>query len=153
MVATLDVLVCLAALVPGVLRLQALGLEDAAMDTAFASTPEWWYLVGGISLLYVAHALIWHYPARFRKACKGLPLRFLGSDPVTVFSRLEVLGKAGQLAVVYHLLGDAGRDALVDAATGAPQNVQILAAASIAAGQLLNLAMFVTISHQVVVVL
>ena len=140
--ATLDVLVCLAALVPGVLRLQELGLEDAAKDTAFASSPEWWYLFAGISLLFAVRVLIWQYPARARKACKGMPLRVLGSDPVTVFSRFEAIGKVLLMGVVYHLLGDDGRDALADAVNGAPKNVQILAAVSIAAGLLIGLAAY-----------
>ena len=143
--ATLDVLVCLAALVPGVLRLQELGLEDAAKDTAFASSPEWWYLFAGISLLFAVRVLIWQYPARFRKACKRMPLRVLSSDPVAVFSRFEAIGKVLLMGVVYHMLGDDGRDALANAVNGAPKNVQILAAVSIAAGLLISLAAYKSI--------
>jgi methylene-fatty-acyl-phospholipid synthase len=54
----------------------------------------------GVSSSYVVYALVWFSTAAFVAECKRLPLRLLGSDPISVFQTLVLSFKLFQQLVL-----------------------------------------------------
>jgi hypothetical protein len=129
-----------------VLRASQLGILDSCLSLGFLASPGWWVCLFGICANYIMHAFIWNCPSEFKQLCKG-PLKALGSHPVDVFAALEVVAKAIQFLSLAFFFGADGRRATVEAIFGAPSWCWLVLLLLLAAGQILNFAMYGAIGN------
>ena len=130
------------ALLPLGYRAHGLGLIPLIVSTPVLQSPSWWLCLGGISLLYLLHAFIWHYPAHFTALCRPT-----GMHPVQVFAVLEIVGKLWQGVCVVAYLGVGGLRAAGGAIAAAPTWSYAVFALYLAVGQGLNAAMYAAIGN------
>mmetsp|Transcript_18198 Transcript_18198/g.47454 ORF Transcript_18198/g.47454 Transcript_18198/m.47454 type:complete len:228 (-) Transcript_18198:1166-1849(-) len=110
------------------------------------ATPRFGGLVAALSLVYLGHAYIWNFPDTFVKRCTALPLSLLGSTPVQVFSKIEIIGKVQQLVTVVAVWGVGNATSAVAAAATGTAGVGLwYGLGFIAIGQLLNVATYAAI--------
>ena len=138
----LDLPIIALALVPLGYRAYALGLLPLLGSTPVLLMPSWWLCLGGLSLLYVLHFFIWHFPALFTALCRPT-----GAHPVAVFASLEIVGKFWQAACLVAFLGSAGTNAAVSVALAAPAWSYAVCVLYVVAGQSLNVAMYAAIGN------
>ena len=139
----LDFAVFSIAFLPLAVRVGELGLDGLILDIGYLLDWRWWACVGGIGCLYGLHGFIWNFPARFAALCK----KYTKLHPVEVFAVLEGVGKIWQGGAVALYLGTSGLRAAGAAMAAAPAWCWAACAASVAAGQTLNFAMYATIGN------
>jgi len=142
-----DIGLSCAALVPVMVRATQLGVLSQCLSLACLARPLWWICELGIAVNYIMHALIWYYPTAFTKACKQQPLATLGSHPVDVFSKLEVVAKLLQGASLLALLGLSGCKAAAATIVVAPTWCWAVLILFVVVGQTLNFSMYQAIGN------
>ncbi len=139
----LDFAVFSIAFLPLAVRVGELGLDGLILDIGYLLDWRWWACVGGIGCLYGLHGFIWNFPAKFAALCK----KYTKLHPVEVFAVLEGVGKIWQGGAIALYLGMGGLRAAGAAMAAAPAWCWAACAASVAAGQTLNFAMYATIGN------
>ena len=139
----LDFAVFSIAFLPLAVRVGELGLDGLILDIGYLLDWRWWACVGGIGCLYGLHGFIWNFPSKFAALCK----KYTKLHPVEVFAVLEGVGKIWQGGAIALYLGTSGLRAAGAAMAAAPAWCWAACAASVAAGQTLNFAMYATIGN------
>jgi hypothetical protein len=92
------------------------------------------------------HAYIWNFPKDFARRSAQMPLSLLGSTPVKVFAKLEMVGKVQQLGSIAAYWGAAtAADAVRSALGGSGGSAAYIGLMFIFIGQLLNVATYAAI--------
>mmetsp|Transcript_16049 Transcript_16049/g.35925 ORF Transcript_16049/g.35925 Transcript_16049/m.35925 type:complete len:231 (-) Transcript_16049:37-729(-) len=137
-----DVLLGILSFAPAAGRAIQLGILTQSVSPACITQGSWWLCIFGISLNYLMHGFIWHYPKLFTKLCKETVLTSLGSTPVDVFSALEVVAKLAQAVSLLLYLGVNGCYAMGAALKSSPPWAWLACFGLVAVGQTLNVAMY-----------